>query len=252
MSMDDEDDEEECESVNERCVNVNKAPQEHVTKAGPDNLLEKNLKRIIYKMPRKHKTRADPDNLLRKSLRKIVYGRLGLETTGVRRRGQSLKQKQSEVSDPGHCPGPDIGVTGSWNSESWDSDPAGLDLGEGGQGDLEPGEEELVIESIEEPGEEELVIESIDKRPNEFNSKPITEPPDNLEHTMWGQEGEIDFTDVTLASEDGTGTKAHRLSSAAEGVNPPEGESLESGCPGKSISGPPPLSSPLCAWRGLF
>ena len=88
MSMDDEDDEEECESVNERCVNVNKAPQEHVTKAGPDNLLEKNLKRIIYKMPRKHKTRADPDNLLRKSLRKIVYGRLGLETTGVRRRGK--------------------------------------------------------------------------------------------------------------------------------------------------------------------
>ena len=49
--MDDEDDEEECESVNERCVNVNKVPQEHVTKAGPDNLLEKNLKRIIYKMP---------------------------------------------------------------------------------------------------------------------------------------------------------------------------------------------------------
>ena len=81
--MDDEDDEEECESVNERCVNVNKAPQEHVTKAGPDNLLEKNLKRIIYKMPRKHKTRADPDSLLRKSLKKIVYGRLGLETTGV-------------------------------------------------------------------------------------------------------------------------------------------------------------------------
>ena len=41
MSMDDEYDEEECESVNEQCVNVNKAPQEHVTKTGPDNLLEK-------------------------------------------------------------------------------------------------------------------------------------------------------------------------------------------------------------------
>ena len=72
--MDVEHDEEECESVNEQCVNVNKAPQKRVTKTGPDNLLEKNLKRIIYKMPRKHKTRADPDNLLRKSLRKIVYG----------------------------------------------------------------------------------------------------------------------------------------------------------------------------------
>ena len=90
--MDDEYDEEECESVNEPCVNVNKTPQENVTKAGPDNLLEKNLKRIMYKMPQKHKARVDPDSLLRKSLKKIVYGRLGLETTGVRRRGQSLKQ----------------------------------------------------------------------------------------------------------------------------------------------------------------
>merc|ERR1711952_537280 len=94
-------------------------------------------------MPQKHKARVDPDSLLGKSLKKVVYGRLGLETTGVRRRGQSLKQKQSEVSDPGHSPGADIGVTGSWNLESWDSDPAGLDLGEGGQRDLEPGEEEL-------------------------------------------------------------------------------------------------------------
>ena len=111
--MDDEYDEEECESVNEQCVNVNKAPQKHVTKTGPDNLLEKNLKRIIYKKPQKHKARVDPDSLLRKSLKKVVYGRLGLETAGVRRLGQSLRQKQSEVSDPGHSPGTDIGVTGS-------------------------------------------------------------------------------------------------------------------------------------------
>ena len=181
-------------------------------------------------MPQRHKTRIDPDNLLRKSLERIVYGRPGHETTGARPRGQSLKQKRPEVSDPGHSPGPDIGVTGSWTSESWDSDPAGLDLGEGGQRDLEAGEEELVIESI-------------DEHLNELNSKPVTEPPDNLEHTMRGKEGEIDITDVTLASEDGTRIKAHRLSSAAEGGNPPEGESLENGCPEKSISGPLPASS---------
>ena len=147
--MDDENDEEECESVNEQSVNVNKTPQEHVTKTGPDNLLEKNLKRIIYKKPQKHKARVDPDGLLRKSLKKVVYGRLGLETAGVRRLGQSLRQKQSEVSDPGHSPGTDIGVTGSWNAEPWGTDPAGLDLGEGGQRDQEPGEEELVIETME-------------------------------------------------------------------------------------------------------
>ena len=45
MRMDVEHDEEECESVNEQCVNVNKAPQKRVTKTGPDNLLEKNLKK---------------------------------------------------------------------------------------------------------------------------------------------------------------------------------------------------------------
>merc|ERR1711884_206656 len=60
---------------------------------------------------------------------------------------------------------------------------------------------------------------------------------------MWGQRGEIDFTDVALASEDGLRTKAHRLSSAAQGISSPEGESLESGRPGKSISGPPPAPS---------
>merc|ERR1711952_435925 len=177
-------------------------------------------------MPQKHKARVDPDSLLGKSLKKVVYGRLGLETAGVRRRGQSLKQKQSEVSDPGHSPGTDIGVTGSWNAEPWGTDPAGLDLGEGGQRDQEPGEEELVIESIGEPGEEEPVIESIDKHPDKLHGKPATEPPDNLEHTKWGQGGEIDFTDVTLASEDCIETKAHRLSSATEVINPPGGESL--------------------------
>ena len=141
LSMNDEHDEEECESVNERCINVNKTPQEHVTRFGPDSLLEKSLKGIVYRMPQRHKTRIDPDNLLRKSLKRIVYGRPGHETTGVRPRGQSLKQKRPEVSEPGHSPGPDIGITGSWTSESWDSDPAGLDLGEGGQRDLEAGEE---------------------------------------------------------------------------------------------------------------
>ena len=32
MSVNEENDEEECESVNDRCVNINKVPQEHVTK----------------------------------------------------------------------------------------------------------------------------------------------------------------------------------------------------------------------------
>ena len=60
---------------------------------------------------------------------------------------------------------------------------------------------------------------------------------------MWEQEGEIDFTDVTLASEDGTKTNAHRLSSAGKGANPPEGERLESGGAERLISGPPPAPS---------
>jgi len=47
LSMNDEHDEEECESVNEQCINVNKTPQEHVTRFGPDSLLEKSLKRIV-------------------------------------------------------------------------------------------------------------------------------------------------------------------------------------------------------------
>ena len=228
--MDVEHDEEECESVNERCVNINKAPQKRVTKTGPDNLLEKNLKRIMYKKPQKYKARVDPNSLLRKCLKKVVYGRLDFETAGVRRLGQSLRQKQSEVSDPGHSTGTDIGVMGSVNVEPWAIDPAGLDLGEGGRRD-------------QEPGEEELVIESIDKHPNELHGKPATDPPDNLGHTKWGQRGEIDFTDVALASEDGIETNAHRLSSAAQGISSPEGESLESGRPGKSISGPPPAPS---------
>merc|ERR1712004_791910 len=97
---------------------------------------------------------------LRKGLKKIVYGRLGHETAGVRRREQGLKQKQSEMSDPEQCPETDIGVVGSWNSETCDPIPAGLNLGEDGQGDL-------VVESIEQPGEEEFVIESIDEQPND-------------------------------------------------------------------------------------
>merc|ERR1711873_338358 len=230
MSMDDEYDGQEGESVNEQCVNVNKTPQEHVTKTGPDNLLEKNLKRIMYKKPQKHKARVDPNSLLRKCLKKVVYGRLGFETTGVRRLGQSVRQKQSEVSDPGHSTGTDIGVMGSGNDEPWDIDPAGLDLGEGGRRD-------------QELGEEELVIETIDKHLNELHGKPATDPPDDLEHTKWGQSGEINFTDVALASEDGIETNAHRLSSTAQGISSPEGESLESGRPGKSISGPPPAPS---------
>merc|ERR1712004_965094 len=76
-----------------------------------------------------------------------------------------------------------------------------------------------------------------------MDSTTSSSSPGNLEHTVWGQEGEIDFTDVTLASEDGTETKAHRLSSAEKGVNPPEGERLESGGPGRLISGPPPAPS---------
>ena len=146
--MNDEHDEEECESVNERCINVNKTPQEHVTKFGPDTLLEKSLKRIVYKTPQKHETRFDPDNLLRKSLKRIVCGRLCHETSGGRPQGQSLEQKRPEVSELGHSPGPDIEVTGSWTSESWDFEPAGLDCDEGDQRELEAGEEELV-ESIE-------------------------------------------------------------------------------------------------------
>ena len=106
--MNEENDEEECESVNDRSVNINKVP--HVTKTGPDRFLEKNLKKIICKVPQKHKTRIDPDSLLRKGLKKIVYGRLGHETAGVRRREQGLKQKQSEMSDPEQCPETDTGV----------------------------------------------------------------------------------------------------------------------------------------------
>ena len=102
--------------MNDRSVNINKVP--HVTKTGPDRFLEKNLKRIICKVPQKHKTRIDPDSLLRKSLKKIVYGRLGLETTGVRRQGQSLKQKQklfggTFLGEPcwGNLGGRDVGGT---------------------------------------------------------------------------------------------------------------------------------------------
>ena len=145
-------------------------------------------------------------------------------------------KKRPEINELGHRPAPDIGVTGSWTSGSWDLEPAGLNPGEDGQRDLEAGEEELVVESIDE---------HLDK----FNSKPVTEPPNNLERTMRGQEGGIDITDVTLASKDGTRTNAHRLSSAAEGGNPPGGESLEGGCPEKSISGRPPASSTP---EGLF
>ena len=144
-----ENDEEECESVDERCVNMNKVPQKRVTKPGPDNLLEKNLKRIMYKKPQKYKARVDPNSLLRKCLKKVVCGRLGFETTGVRRLGQSLRQKQSEVSDPGHSTETDIGVMGSGNYELWNIDPAGLDLGGDGRRDKEPGEEKLVIDTVD-------------------------------------------------------------------------------------------------------
>ena len=223
-----ENDEEECENVDERCVNMNKVPQKRVTKPGPDNLLEKNLKRIMCKKPQKYQ--VDPNGLLRKCLEKVVCGRLGSETAGVRRLGQSPRQKQSEVSDPGHNTGTDIGVMGSGNDELWNIDPAGLDLGGDGRRD-------------KEPGEEELIIETIDGHHDELHGKPATDPPDDLEQTKWGQSGEINSTDVALASEDGIETNAHRLSSTAQGISSPEGESLESGRPGKSISGPPPAPS---------
>ena len=164
--MNDENDEKERVSVSERCINVNKTPQKHETRFDPDTLLEKSLKRIVYKTPQKHETRFDPDNLLRKSLKRIVCGRLCHETSGGRPRGQSLEQKQPEVSELGHSPGPDIGVTGSWTSGSWDFEPAGLNPGEGGQRDLEAGEEELVVESI-------------DEHLDDLNSKPVTEPPND-------------------------------------------------------------------------
>ena len=98
MSMDDEDDEEECESVNERCVNVNKVPQEHVTKAGPDNLLEKNLKRIIYKMPRKHKTPSRLRQPSQKELEKNCLWQAGSrdnwgETTGAKSETKTIGSK---------------------------------------------------------------------------------------------------------------------------------------------------------------
>ena len=89
-----ENDEEECENVDERCVNMNKILQKRVTKPGPDNLLEKNLKRIMSKKPQKYQ--VDPNGLLRKSLKKVVCGRLGSETIGVRRLGQSPRQKNRE------------------------------------------------------------------------------------------------------------------------------------------------------------
>ena len=181
-------------------------------------------------------TRVDPDTLLRKILKRIVGGRLGHEASGRGSRVQSPEQKRPEINELGHRPAPDIGVTGSWTSGSWDLEPAGLNPGKDGQRDLEAGEEELVVECIDE---------HLDK----LNSKPVTEPPNNLERTMRGQEGGIDITDVTLASKDGTRTNAHRLSSAAEGGNPPGGESLEGGCPEKSISGRPPASSTP---EGLF
>ena len=112
-------------------------------------------------------------------------------------------KKRPEINELGHRPAPDIGVTGSWTSGSWDFEPAGLNCGEGGQRDLEAGEEELVVESI-------------DEHLNELNSKPVTEPPNDLEHTLRGQKGGVDITDVTLASEHGTRTKAHRLSLSAK------------------------------------
>ena len=56
--MNDENDEKECENVNERCVNMNKILQKCVTKPGPDNLLEQNLKRIMSKKPQKYQ--VDP------------------------------------------------------------------------------------------------------------------------------------------------------------------------------------------------
>merc|ERR1711873_146184 len=132
--------------------------------------------------------------------------------------------------DPGHSTGTDIGVMGSGNDELWDNDPAGLDLGEDGRRD-------------QEPGEEELVIETIDGHHDELHGKPATDPPDDLEQTKWGQSGEINSTDVTLASEDGIETNAHRLSSTAQGISSAEGGSLESGRPGKSISGSTPAPS---------
>merc|ERR1712004_908856 len=48
-SVNEENDEEECESVNDRSVNINKVP--HVTKTGPGRFLEKNLKKIMCKVP---------------------------------------------------------------------------------------------------------------------------------------------------------------------------------------------------------
>ena len=114
LSMNDENDEKERVSVSERCINVNKTPQKHVT-------------------------RVDPDTLLRKILKRIVGGRLCHETSGGRPRGQSLEQKRPEINELGHRPAPDIGVTGSWTSGSWDLEPAGLNPGKDGQRDLEAG-----------------------------------------------------------------------------------------------------------------
>ena len=224
--MNDENDEKECENVNERCVNM--ILQKCVTKPGPDNFLEQNLKRIMGKKPQKYQ--IDPNGLLRRSLKKVVCGRLGSETVGVRRLGQSPRQKQSGVIDPGHNTETDIGVVGSPNDELWGSDPTGLGLGGDGRGDKEPGEEELVIETILE-------------HHDELSGKPATDPPDNLERAKWGQSGEINSTDVALASEDDIETNAHRLSSMAQSISSPEGESLESGLPGNSISGSPPAPS---------
>ena len=112
--MNDENDEKERVSVSERCINVNKTPQKHVT-------------------------RVNPDTLLRKILKRIVGGRLGHEASGGRSRVQSPEQKRPEINELGHRPAPDIGVTGSWTSGSWDLEPAGLNPGKDGQRDLEAG-----------------------------------------------------------------------------------------------------------------
>merc|ERR1712107_825858 len=55
-------DEKECENVNERCVNM--ILQKRVTKPGPDNFLEQNLKRIMGKKLQKYQ--IDPNCLLRR------------------------------------------------------------------------------------------------------------------------------------------------------------------------------------------
>ena len=95
LSMNDENDEKERVSVSERCINVNKTPQKHVT-------------------------RVNPDTLLRKILKRIVGGRLGHEASGGRSRVQSPEQKTTRNKRAGSPPGTrhwghrfvDLGVMG--------------------------------------------------------------------------------------------------------------------------------------------